>query len=81
VSLGRLFFAIAVIAVGLAIVGQVLQTNSRDVAHLFPLLVVCWFAGATLIGFGLLHPFKRGWLGAIFALVVQSIVFVAYLSL
>ena len=75
-SLRRIFASIAAIAAGLAIVTQLLRatTGPVHVAWFIPVFLA-WCAGVALIGFGLLHPFKRGWTGA---LVVLGLIFTAY---
>jgi len=76
ISLRRLLASIAIISVGLGILTPVLNAE-------FPLrpikalaLVVAVSPGGWLIGFGLLHPFKKGWVGAVLVFLVPPIAYV-----
>jgi hypothetical protein len=73
-DLRRLLVGIACVSGGLAVVTQLLRL-ADDVFAAPPVVrmafLVLWLVGVSLIGFGLLHPFKRGLVGAILAIILQ----------
>jgi hypothetical protein len=72
-SLKRLLVGTMAIAVGLAMFSwmyQIIQTD-RDFVR-FRTVIAFWVTGGTVICAGVLVPFKRGIIGALFGFIVQS---------
>ena len=64
-TLRRLWLSAGIVAVGLAMIASLagLPTGNHDNS------LACLVVGVALIGFGLLHPFKLGWLGALLSVI------------
>jgi hypothetical protein len=71
-ELRRFFVSVTIIAAGLTMISPLIRKPPQiELLGQLVIVFVCWFGGTGLIGFGLLHPFKRGWLGSIIAFVLQ----------
>jgi hypothetical protein len=80
-DLRRLFTSIFLIAAGLTMVSPLVHRppHAEFFIH-FLIVAICWIGGWGLVGFGLLHPFKRGWIGLLIAVLVQCAIGVDLLN-
>ena len=80
VSLRRLLISIGLVAAGLAMIAPMLQGNSQS-EYVWQTIIAPsrWLGGTFLIGFGLLHPIKCGWIGAAVVFIMHCMIGYAWL--
>jgi hypothetical protein len=74
-SIKDLMLATAMVAIGTGLVAYVLRYMPESVGSITDvsgLFFPSWIAGGTLIGAGMMTPFKRPWTGVIIGIVITA---------